>query len=101
MTDPGWYDFEDLPERLRLQARVLRPRWPHEEFRRFQFRVKADGNVSARVGDHKLTAEAAAEIDKWLAEPAPHPSKRKLSANERGDLSHFRTATFGLGKERP
>jgi len=41
-----------------MEAVKLRPRWPLNRFKDFEFWIKEDGHVSQRGGHHSLTEEA-------------------------------------------
>lgn len=61
------------------------------------FRVKANGKISRNHSDRRLTQKASAALNVLvsgiLSAPSGDPAK--------GSLDHFRTATFGLNREKP
>jgi hypothetical protein len=80
-------NFDDLPEYQQEEIRDMHSRWDPEEFHRFKFFIKADGEVSRRRGHHTLTDAEDEKIMDMLRAPDPRT---------KGDLSHYRTAFFGL-----
>lgn len=93
LTPPGWYDFDDLPTRLQMEAKLARPRWDAGDYTRFQFRVMADGHISRKPGDHQLTQAQRDLMDAELA------STFRPANAKKGDIHHLKTASFGLNRE--
>jgi hypothetical protein len=93
VTPAGWHDYEDLPKRLQMEAKLARPRWGISDFSRFQFRVKPDGHISCRLGEHQLTKAASAIMDEEL-ELNFRPARA-----DKGDIHHLKTTQFGLNRE--
>lgn len=82
-------DYDDLLERQKMEAHLLRPRWGREQFHRFAFWVKQDGHLSKSPGHHTLTDEERARLDA-LGDPFD-------TYGVKGSIRHLRTATFSMG----
>lgn len=87
-----WVDYLDLPQRLQMQAHLMRPRWAREDFQRFSFLVRPSGDLSKGCGHHQWTKHECERLDQKAAALFEHKP-------ERGSISHYRTASFGLNKE--
>jgi hypothetical protein len=86
--DKHWVEFENLTMAQQSEAMALRPKWPVEDFRRFEFWLKDDGHVSRRGGHHKMTRMAWAEECAKFTEPV----------RSKNDLADYVTATFHVSK---
>jgi hypothetical protein len=78
-----------MSEVQKAEAHGLRQKWDSKEFHRFRFWIKDDGHVSRRMGHHRLTQAAGAEIDAML---------RGEPVRSKGDLAGYTTATFHTSK---
>lgn len=93
MSTGTFTDYEELSERQQMEARMTRPRWARDDFRRFAFFVMSDGRVSKRAGHHQLSTEELARIERAAKDIyRGNPAK--------GDIRHFVTTVFHGSKEQ-
>lgn len=83
--------YVHLTEGQQKEIQLLRPKWPAEEFPRFQFWVKPDGKMSRRAGHHSLTHEAFSVYDAMF--------KARDFVRSKGDLRDYKTANFSMTHE--
>lgn len=89
-------DFDKLSKFQQASARRLRPSWKPDEFHRFAFFVNPTGDVSRKLGNHKLTEAASREMLRKLDE-----EQRRIfaPAKSKGDLTNYSSAKFTFAPE--
>lgn len=88
MTFARWESLTDEQKRV---IHSLRRHWKPDEFKLFQYKLRKDGDVSRRKGDHEPTPEYNAALDKML---------RGEDVRSKGDNREWKPGvTFHFGRD--
>lgn len=84
-------DFDKLGSRHQEQIRKTRPKWSEHDLNRFAFWVRPNGEMSWRLGHHRLTEREGLDLDTRLKKEALGLTRDSGFRPEKGDLRGFTT----------